>query len=334
MIWDLAFLFGGLIILLMSGEWLVKGSVALARAARVPPLVIGLTIVAFGTSAPELVIGVFAALKGGDTAGIALGNVVGSNIANVLMVLGVPALLYAMVADQIAIRRSTTIMIIGTLFFIWICLNGTGPNMVTRTEGIVLCVLMVAFLAYIAYAARYQIDNDAMISEMADIGDVQPPMSPTKMMGYIGAAVIGLPLGSFIAVTNTESLALRLDIAPAFIALSVVAFGTSLPELATTIAAARQKHAGVALGNVIGSNLFNILGIMGVSALAAKGGQIPVPNEFRFIDLWIMLGCALLIGLYTFDTFTKRRIGRVSGALFLLAYVMFIALVFIPMKQH
>ncbi len=323
MIADLVFVIGGLAILLFSGDLLVRGSVAFAERSQMPPMLIGLTIVAFGTSAPELVIGVDAALRGPETAGIALGNVVGSNIANILVVLGIPALIYPTVCDQPTIRRTTVLMVGASLLMIWMCLN--AGMAITRGEGWLLFVLMIAFLCYAAYKVRSGQDDGILAEEIAELEGMQGlPKTAPRIAAFILIAIVGLPLGSHLIVEGARSLAEIAGISPTVIGLSLIAFGTSLPELATTVIAAFNRHCGVALGNVLGSNLFNILGILGLSAMVA---QEPIAVEARFaaMDLWVMLACALVIVPFAFRHWT---ISRIWGLIFLVAYGVFLVVLF------
>ncbi len=311
---------GGLAVLLFSGDLLVRGAVALAERQNWPPLLIGLTIVAFGTSAPELLVSISAALKGGSANGIALGNVVGSNIANVLLVLGIPAIIYPTVCDQPAIRRTTLIMVGASLIFLWVCLNAGA--MIAAWEGALLFALIIAFLGYTAYNA---LRGDTEGCGTEDLDDIEDRPQTGRMIAlFIGVALVGLPLGSHLIVEGAVTIAQGLGVSPATIGLSIIAFGTSLPELATTVVAAMRRHCGLALGNVLGSNLFNILAIMGLTAMVASE-PIPVEPRFREIDLWAMVACALLILPYAWRHWT---IGRASGIAFVAAYVGFIAVLF------
>ncbi|MGF1455472.1 MAG: calcium/sodium antiporter [Alphaproteobacteria bacterium] len=313
----------GLAILLLSGDLLVRGSVALAQRVRIPPMLIGLTIVAFGTSAPELVIGVNAVLIGGEAGGLAIGNIVGSNIANVFLVLGVPALIYPTCCKQPLIRRNTTIMIGATLLFIWLCLD--GAHTLTKIDGAILFAGMMAFMGYAVYRAR-AMPGEGLVADLTEELEEMSglPESTGAIIFFIGIAMIGLPLGSNFIVSGAVGLAMNAGISATVIGLSIIAIGTSLPELATTVIAAVHRHSAVALGNVIGSNLFNILGIMGVTALVAPQPLI-VEGRFLITELWIMLAATFVLVPYSF---LHLKMGRVSGVLFLGAYVLFIVALF------
>jgi len=337
---DIVAVVGGLVILLWTGDLLVRGAVALAERLNIPALIIGLTIVAFGTSAPELVVGIQAGLASGtnaDAAGIALGNVVGSNIANVLLVLGVPAIIYPMCCNQPAIRRNTFMMLGATFIFIALCFDGG----LSTLDGAILFFLILAYLAYSAHRvtrerkpepaaaspAKSADDDEAgeMASELEDLEDVgNLPRSNGMIALYILGALIGLPIGANLVVNHGVDLAYAVGISPTVIGLSVIALGTSLPELATTVVAALRKHSAVALGNVIGSNLFNLLAVMGITALVAPI-DIPLEDRFLSFDLWVMVAASLLLLPYVLGRF---KIGRVSGVLFCIAYVAFVAFLF------
>jgi len=300
---------GGLVTLLLGGDLLVRGAVTLAQRLEVPPLVIGLTVVAFGTSSPELVVSVKAALKGVPE--IAIGNVVGSNIANVLLVLGVPALLMPLSCDATSIRRESAIMAGVTVLFIMLCLTGS----LQAWQGAVMVALLVAYLSWSYVNAR---NNERQSAEMLaeDIEGIGVrPKSLWISLGFVAVGFAGLVAGSDLLIRGAVQIAKLAGLSPATIGLTLVALGTSLPELATSLVAAVRRHGDVAIGNVIGSNLFNILGIMGITAMIRP---IPVPDQFVRLDLWVMLATTLLI-----IPFVARgsSIGRPVGMLLAGLYV-------------
>ncbi len=320
-LWSFLLVVGGLAVLLFSGDLLVRGAVAMARSFRIPPLIIGLTIVAFGTSAPELFIGIDAAIIGGDALGIALGNVVGSNIANILLVLGLPALIATTVCRQAAVRRNTLVMIGASGFFILLCADET----LTRLEGVLLFALILIFLAWSAQRARRARKLPDEFGEMAELEDLSGfPRRLPVIAVCIAVSLIGLPLGAHMIVAGGTELARAAGVSPSVIGLSLVAIGTSLPELATTTVAAMRKHSAVALGNVIGSNLFNLLAIMGVTAMVARK-PIEIDERLLHADLWIMLASSVVILPYVV---LRLPIGRLSGVLFLAAYGVYLAFLF------
>jgi len=303
----------GLILLVFGGDILVRGSVALALRLRISPLMIGLTVVAFGTSAPELVVSLDAAVIN-NTPMLALGNVVGSNIANVLLVLGVPALLCTISCSATAMTRDTMVMIVGTILFIGLCFLGT----LTFWSGIILFTFLLGSLIQSARTAR---KNSKMISEELEELDTETlsKQSLRVSLSLIFGGLLGLCLGAHFLVEGAIEVARSFGVSEATIGLTMVAIGTSLPELATAVAAAVRKHCDVAIGNVIGSNLFNLLGIMGVTAIFT---DVPVPQSFLTVNLWVMLGTTLMmvpIGMF------RAPINRPTGLIFLSAYGAYLA---------
>ena len=281
----------GLLILLLAGDALVKGAVNLALRIGIPALIVSLTIVAFGTSAPELLISVKAAIDG--VPGIAMGNVVGSNTANILLVLGIPAMLATMHTHNCDTRKSFLQMIAASVLFIALAFSGSF----TWVSGVVLLgalVLIMGLAARDAQAHRKagQTAEDDDAPEGAD-----PNMPWWRIIGFLALGLVGLPLGADLLVDNAVIIARDFGISETVIGLTLVAIGTSLPELATTVMAALRRQADVALGNVIGSNIFNLLGIIGVASLVAP---IPVAPEFLSYDLWVMLGASLLLVPFVF----------------------------------
>lgn len=309
-------LIGGFIYLLTGAELLVRGAVALARKSNLPPIVVALTVVALGTSLPELVVSVRAVYAGYP--GIVLGNVVGSNIANVFLVAGVSAIVFPLAYPGDSVRRDSAVMIGASIFFIILCLEDalTRPAGATLLVGLVL--VLTPTLKEAAQASR-------------DAGGRPPPVAvlglPTQkrfISTFIVLGIIGLPVGAHLVVEGTVQVALSLGVSDAVVGLSIVAFATSLPELATTVVAAYKRETQVAIGTVIGSNIFNILAIVGVATLASPR-SIDVPPNFPSLDLPVMMAAALLIAVFAL---LRRSIGRKVGVAFSLAYVAYIALLF------
>lgn len=301
----------GLVILLLAGDSLVKGAVNVSLRLGVPALIVSLTVVAFGTSAPELLISVQAILDGVPS--IAMGNVVGSNVANILMVLGIPALLATMHTSKIETRSSYFQMLGASGLFIALCFGGV----LTWTSGL---ILLAALAAMLVYAARVVLRHRAL-----DTGDAQDaiegadPAMPAWRVGlYLLLGLIGLPLGASLLVDGSVSIARAWGVSEAVIGLTLVAVGTSLPELATTVVAALRRQADVALGNVIGSNMFNLLGIMGVASLV---GPVPVDPHFLAVDLWVMFGASLLLIPFVL---LKQDINRIWGATLTVGYAAYL----------
>ena len=316
--WGLAAL--GLVILLLAGDALVKGAVNLSLRLGVPALIVSLTIVAFGTSAPELLISVNAVLDGKP--GLALGNVVGSNTANILLVLGIPAILSVLHTSECNTRKTYVFMLIGTVIFIGLAFMGEF----NITSGLILLALL-SFILTDAFleAGRHRKANAALMLAEADgeedIEGADPDMPWWQIVVFLVLGLIGLPLGADLLVDNASIIAQRYGVSDAVIGLTLVALGTSLPELATTVMAALRKQADVALGNVIGSNMFNLLAIIGITAIV---GPIPVEAEFLRFDLWVMLGASLLIIPFVFF---KQDIGRVWGVVLTGLYLTYVTIV-------
>jgi len=296
----------GLVLLLVAGDYLVRGAVSIAARAGVSKLVIGLTIVAFGTSAPEMVVGIDAVLSGSPT--LALGNVVGSNIANVLLVVGLPALIVPMACDAPKLGRNLIIMLVASVLFIGLAHSGS----IDWRQGTVLLVFLFLFLLYSGMCAKTAPADAGPCSDFDEIPD-EPDSYGLASIMVIGG-LVGISFGADFLVQGSVTIARTYGIAEDVIGLTLVALGTSLPELATALMAAIRKHCDVAVGNVIGSNLFNILAIMGTSSLF---GTIPVPDNFLEVDLWVMLGSSML--LIPFCRL-RSKVGRLSGLLMLTMY--------------
>jgi cation:H+ antiporter len=313
MVWLLAGL--GLLILLLAGDALVKGAVNLALRLGIPALIVSLTIVAFGTSAPELLVSVSAILEGQP--GLALGNVVGSNTANVLLVLGLPAIMATMHTSEHDTRKTYVFMLAASVLFIALAFFGSF----TMLSGAVLLLALSLVLADAFRDARNH-RRDAAAAAACHAEEVEgadPDMPWRKITLFLVLGLVGLPLGANLLVVNASIIARHAGISEAVIGLTLVALGTSLPELATTIMAALRRQADVALGNVIGSNMFNLLAIIG---LASFVGPIPVPAEFLRFDLWVMLAASLVLIPFVFF---KRDINRPIGIALSALYLLYIA---------
>ena len=305
----------GLIMLILCGDALVRGAVALAIRLSIPTLITGLTVVAFGTSAPELVVSLRAALS--DSAGIAIGNVVGSNIANVLLVLGIPAIIYATNCNQPMLKRNMVYVLGTTILFILFCFQGT----LTFWHGAILFGLMVAFLVDSGRRAMQSTELAASYEEETlEIieGPNCLPNRPWAITALLLVGVIGLPIAAYLTVDGASKIARDFGVSEAVIGLTIVAIGTSLPELATTVMAAIRRNCGLALGNVLGSNMFNILGIMGITCMVTP---IHVPPSFLHVDLWIMLGATIILTPFVFQ---NRYITPMAGTAFILFYALYI----------
>lgn len=290
--------FVGLVILVTGGELLVRGASAIARAFHLSPLLIGLTIVGFGTSAPELIVSVQAALAGQP--GIAIGNVLGSNIGNTLLILGVSALIAPLIIPGRKLWRDLAFMLAATAMVWWMLLDGQ----ITRLDGLVLLAGLAAFLT-IAFIA----------------GSGHPPEAGHETFGpnwkpwvLTGAGLVLLVIGARFLVDSATTIARDFGISEAVIGLTIVAIGTSLPELATSVIAAFRKHTEIAVGNIVGSNIFNIFGILGLTAVIA-----PIPAEARFaaIDMWWVAASSVGLGIVAF---VLGGLPRIAGAALLATY--------------
>ncbi|SMH48273.1 cation:H+ antiporter [Maritimibacter sp. HL-12] len=324
----------GLVILLFAGDSLVRGAVNLSLRLGVPAMIVSLTIVAFGTSAPEMLISVEAVL--GDVPGLALGNVVGSNTANILLVLGVPALITGLATAGCDTRRNYIAMMAATVLFILLAAAG---GMFGWVQGIVLLAglgLMLASAFRDAMAHRREVaaqraaelaakgvnpDPVALLAEADEEEEPEgadPDMPWPKVILFLALGLIGLPLGANILVDASTNIARAYDVSETVIGLTLVAIGTSLPELATTVMAAIRRQADVALGNVIGSNMFNLLAIIGVASLV---GPIPVEPTMLRVDMWVMFMASLLLAPFVFRGW---HMGRVWGIVFVTLYIGYI----------
>ncbi len=315
----------GLIILLMAGDALVRGAVNLSLRLGIPALIVSLTIVAFGTSAPELLISVQAVMD--HVPGLALGNVVGSNIANVLLVLGIPALMTGFSTSKCRMRKTYLFMLFSTLLFMAVAY--LGP--ITWVHGLILLAALGLVLTDTFLEARGHRrqrctadENDCCPLPAADASElegVDPEMPWWQIVVFMVLGLVGLPFGADLLVEGSTHIAREFGVSETVIGLTLVAVGTSLPELATSIMAARQKHADVALGNVIGSNMFNLLAIIGISS---QVGAIPVAPSVLHFDLWVMLAASLLIAPVVF---LRWNITRLGGVLLIGAYALYLCVV-------
>ena len=302
----------GLVTLLLAGDFLVRAAVNLALRLGISALVVSLTVVAFGTSAPELLI-VLSAMAD-DAPGLAMGNIVGSNTANILLVLGLPALVAGLDTTGFDTKKVFIFMILATVLFI--ILAFMGPF--SWWHGGLMLAVLAAILLDQAWTAR-RVSRVALATE--DLNGVDTSMPGWKITLYLLFGLVGLPLGAKVLVVNAEIIAREFGVPETAIGLTLIAVGTSLPELATTTVAAIRRQADVALGNVIGSNMFNLLAIIGIAALV---GPIPVADEFLRFDLWVMLAASFLLIPFVFF---GRNITRIWGAALTLLYMAYLLVV-------
>lgn len=303
----------GLVGLVLGGELLVRGSVAVARRLRVSPLLIGLTLVGFGTSTPELVTSLSASLAGSP--GIAVGNVVGSNIANILLILGLAALVRPLAIPLSSLRRDGTAMLIATLACAAAIVWGELPRLV----GLLFLAALAGYVISTYLHERRAHDASASMHE-AEAKSVSATVDPPWLA--IGMAAGGLVLTIFGArylVDGAIGMSRAAGISETTIGLTVVAVGTSLPELVTSLLAAWRRQADIAFGNILGSNIFNALGILGGTALVTP---IPIPPEIARLDVWVMLAAT---GLLVVFAASGRRLSRWEGGVFLAGYTGYVA---------
>ncbi|MBA4743347.1 MAG: calcium/sodium antiporter [Azoarcus sp.] len=314
----------GLVTLIVGAELLVRGASKLALSTGISPLVVGLTVVAFGTSAPEMAVSVGASL--GGNADLAIGNVVGSNIANILLILGISALVAPLVVHEQIIRQEVPIMIGACVIFVAMALDGN----VSRIEAGVLFALVIGYTVFLIRQSR------SASRELSDEYAAEMPADSTwdrhwsVQLGLIVVGLGGLVLGADWLVDSAVAFARAFGVSDLVIGLTVVAVGTSMPEIATSIVAAIRGERDIAVGNVVGSNVFNIFAVIGVTGLVSSGG-IPVPEAARNFDLWVMLAvafAALPIML------TGREIARWEGGIFIGYYGAYTAYLILAAQDH
>lgn len=307
MLTEIGLLLVGIILLFAGGEALVRGAVSLANRLGLPPLVIGLTVVGFGTSTPELMVSLQAALAG--LPDIAVGNVVGSNTANILLILGVSALIAPIAVRIAGISRDITVMVAVAVVMLALGLIAD----IGRMTGAAMVFVLVVYIAYATMTARREIDPDPELL-------VRLPLWQ-EVLAVIGglAALMG---GAHFLVDGATAIARSLGVSEAVIGLTVVAVGTSLPELATSVVAAFRRHSEVAIGNVVGSNIFNILGILGVTAAVHP---VSIAPEMTRFDIPVMLAVSVVAAIVILKI---GRIGRLVGGLFLAGYAAYVFVLF------
>jgi cation:H+ antiporter len=306
----------GFLLLFGGGELLVRGAVAVARRFGLSSLLIGLTIVAAATSAPDLVVSVSAALQGSSD--IALGNVVGSNVFNVLGVLGISALISPIVVRPQAMRRDTIVMVAAMIALAGAALLGTIGWPVGS-------LLLLALVVYVVYSYRTELTTEPAPSAELHEHEGEEFTAPGTLwagLAYLAAGLTALVIGSRLLVTGATEIARTFGVPEAIIGLTLVAIGTSLPELATSVMAAIRGHSDVAVGNVVGSSIFNALGIIGVTALIKP---IEVAERMAGVDVWVMVASALLVVPLLL---VRGRIGRLAGSLFVVAYAAYTFILF------
>ncbi len=319
---DIVWLVAGLVLILVGANILTEGASAIARRIGVSELVVGLTVVAFGTSAPELAISVLAAV--GGSAPLAIGNVVGSNIFNILVIIGVTALVRPIVMERSVMTMEIPMVLLSSVVLLvlgnsgW--LNGYGGNEVSRVAGIFLLVFFLLFMRYTFASARHPDFSGKDAAPSGGSGDEKPPMAVWKSVLFVLGGLAALVWGGDRFVEGASGIAQGLGVSESVIGLTIVAAGTSLPELATSVVAAVKGRPGLALGNVIGSNIFNVLMVLGLSATIRP---LPFGGIGNF-DLGTLLVASVLFWLFGW-LFRKRTITRAEGAVMVAVYVGYVA---------
>lgn len=314
---NILLLVGGLLLILAGANGLTDGAASVAKRFRIPDIVIGLTIVAFGTSAPELTVSVSSALKG--SADIAVGNVVGSNLFNTLMIVGCTALVAPIVVSRNTLQKEIPLCILSSIALL-VCandvfLNGDETNVISTTDGLLLLCFFAIFLSYTFAIASHNASGEAAGNEES-VRQLPLWKSALYILGGLGALIAG---GSFF-VDGTSGIARGLGVSESVIGLTLVAGGTSLPELATSIVAALKKNPEIAIGNVVGSNLFNVFLVLGCSASVTPLHLAGITNT----DLWMLAGSGILLWFFGLF-FAKRTITRIEGGIMVLCYMAYTA---------
>lgn len=319
---DILFLIGGLILILLGANGLTDGASAVAKRFHIPNIVIGLTIVAFGTSAPELAVSVSSALKG--SADIAVGNVVGSNIFNALMIVGCTAMFAPIIVQRNTLLKEIPLCILASIALLVMgndrLLDRAGDNVISITDGLILLCFMAIFLSYtFAIAKQPQpiptTEGNAETTAIEEGTEIKD-MPLWRSILYIVGGLAGLIYGGQLFVDGASGIARSLGVSESVIGLTLVAGGTSLPELATSIVAALKKNPEIAIGNVVGSNLFNIFFVLGCSASITPLHLAGINN----IDLLVLVGSSILLWIFGVF-FGKRTITRIEGSILIACYV-------------
>lgn len=317
------FLVLGLVLMIGGAEWLVRGASRVAAAAGISPLVIGLTVVAFGTSSPELAVSVMSAFKG--QADLALGNVVGSNLFNVLFILGISALIVPLVVAQQLVRFDVPVMILASLLVLPMGWDGS----IGRLDGAILFAGAIAYTVFLIRQSRRE-ENEEIQAEYAGAFGGTRTETWAKNIALIVLGLAGLMLGSKWLVSSAVSIAEAFGVSELVIGLTIVAAGTSMPEVATSVVAAMKGERDIAVGNVVGSNIFNIVCVLGLSSLVAPAG-IRVSEAALHFDVPVMIAVAVAC-LPVF--FSGNRISRFNGAAFLFFYVVYVVYLIFTATNH
>jgi cation:H+ antiporter len=303
----------GFVLLIKGADFLINGAVSVSKALRISNIVIGLTVVAFGTSAPELIVNIFASITGRNE--IAFGNIIGSNIANIFLILGIAAIIYPLKVQKNTVWREIPFSLLAAVIILImgndVIIDGYGANEISRTDGLTLLGFFAIFMAYIFAIAR---DTPQEITEE------YRKMSVTKSVMFVIAGIAALTLGGKWIVEGAVFISDTLGLSQSFVGLTIVAVGTSLPELATSIVAALKKQNDIAIGNVVGSNIFNIFWILGLTSVIK-----PIPlTSGNNLDMLMAIFASFLLFISIF-IFRSHMVGRTEGFLFVLIYIAYIS---------
>lgn len=302
----------GMILLLKGGEWTIDSAVYVARHFGISPLIIGFTIVAAGTSAPELVVSVKANLDGSP--GIAIGNVIGSNIANILFIIGATAIVAPLIVKPRELFRDLMMMMASTILMMGLMINGN----ISHLGGALMMAVLIGFIFW-----QYRMAKEDDIPPEAENG--REFKSIYGALAVLLAGLLGIAIGAEFLVRGAKVTAAEIGVPEDVIGLSVIALGTSLPELSTCVIAALRKQTEIVVGNIVGSNVFNILMIIGATALIKPIEKSAIASQVITLDIWVMFGTSLL---FTLILLFYKKINAVIGSVFLISYVLYIALIY------
>lgn len=322
---NIIFILIGLVILIVGAEGLVRGASSIATKLKVSALVIGLTVVSFGTSAPELTVNLLSAFNGSPD--LAVGNVVGSNIGNILLILGICAIIVPLKVKDSTVWKEIPLALLGVVLILIMgndkFIDGVGFNALTRTDGIALLALMVIFMYYVFGLVKNDRANAANAADVASDKTSEAQIKEYSLPLSIGMTVMGLILlviGGRLLVTGAVDIAKAAGLSEALIGLTVVAIGTSLPELATSIVAALKKQADIAIGNIVGSNIFNVFFVLGATSTITA---LPITAALN-VDIAVAIFATLLLFAFMFFR-SRRKLVRREGIMFILIYIMYMA---------
>ena len=308
----------GIVLLFGGGELLVRGAVAVANRAGISPLLVGMTIVAACTSAPELVVSIGAAMRGSSD--IAIGNVIGSNTFNVMAVIGISALIAPIAVDPRGLRRDSLWMLVASVATVALVMVGV----IDRVPGVLMLIALVAYVwtSYRREMREVEEEDPAARVHRHEAEEIEGPDKLATSIGFLIGGLAALVIGAEFLVRGATDIAQSWGVPEAVIGLTVVAAGTSLPELATSVVAAFRGHSDVAVGNVVGSNLFNLLGILGLTAIVRP---VHVAPQIASLDIWVMLAVSVLLALLLT---TRGRVGRLVGSGMIVLYIGYLVVLF------